>query len=71
MFIALSLLSTIFVMNQLVLINIFALLVWCFLSNLLILTLEMGELCHWPSIVGMLPHSHCGDEEDRSIGLSS
>ena len=26
---------------------------------------------HWPSIAGMSPQSHCGDEEDGRIGLSS
>ena len=31
----------------------------------------MLELCHWLSIVGLSPHSHCGDEEDGCIGLSS
>ena len=25
----------------------------------------------WPSIAGMSPQSHCGDEEDGRIGLSS
>ena len=25
----------------------------------------------WLSIAGMLPESHCGDEEDGRIGLSS
>ena len=28
-------------------------------------------LRHWPSIAGMSPQSHCGDEEDGRIGLSS
>ena len=54
-----------------VLINIFTLFAWCLLSTLLILTLVMHELCHWTSIPGMLPQSHCGDEEDGRIGLSS
>ena len=31
----------------------------------------MRELRHWPSIAGMLPQSHCGDEEDGRIGFSS
>ena len=26
---------------------------------------------HWPSIAGMSPQSHFGDEEDGRIGLSS
>ena len=30
-----------------------------------------GQLRHWPSIAGMLPQNHCGDEEDGRIGLSS
>ena len=30
-----------------------------------------NELRHWPSIAGMLPQNHCGDEEDGRIGLSS
>ena len=30
-----------------------------------------GELCHWQSIAGMSPQSHCGDEEGGRIGLSS
>ena len=29
------------------------------------------KLRHWPSIAGMSPQSHCGDEEDGRIGLSS
>ena len=29
------------------------------------------ELRHWLSIADMLPQSHCGDEEDGRIGLSS
>ena len=29
------------------------------------------RLRHWPSIAGMSPQSHCGDEEDGRIGLSS
>ena len=33
-----------------VLINIFTLLVWCLLSTLLVLTLTIRELRHWPSI---------------------
>ena len=33
-------------------------------------TLTMRELRHWPSIAGVLPQSHCGDE-DGCIGLSS
>ena len=52
-------------------INIFTLLAWCFLSTLLVITLTMRELCHWPSIAGMSPKSHCGDEEDGRIGLPS
>ena len=31
----------------------------------------MPELRHWPSIAGILSQSHCGDEEDGHIGLSS
>ena len=54
-----------------VLINIFMLLAYCFLRNLLGLTLTMRELRHWSSIVGMSPQSHCGDEEDGCIGFSS
>ena len=38
-----------------VLINIFTLLAYCLLSTLLVLTLTMRKLLHWPSIVGMLP----------------
>ena len=33
-------------------------------------TLTMRELRHWPSITGVLPQSHCGDD-DGCIGLSS
>ena len=40
-------------------------------GSLLVLTLTMRELRHWPSIAGMSPKSHCGDEEDGRIGLSS
>ena len=54
-----------------VLINIFMLLAQSLLSTLLVLTLTMRELRHWPSIAGMSPQSHCGDEEDGCIGLSS
>ena len=36
-----------------------------------VLTLTMRELRHWPSIAGMSPQSHCGDEEDGCIELSS
>ena len=31
----------------------------------------MCELRHWSAIAGMSPQSHCGDEEDGRIGLSS
>ena len=34
-------------------------------------SLTMRELRHWPSIAGMSPQSHCGDEEDGCIELSS
>ena len=44
---------------------------WRLLSTLLVLTLTMRELRHWPSIAGMSPQSHCGDEEDGRIELSS
>ena len=37
----------------------------------ILLTLTMHELCHWTSIAGMFLQSHCGDEEDGHIGLSS
>ena len=43
----------------------------CLLSTLLVLTRTMRELCQWPSVAGMSPQSHCGDEEDGHIGLSS
>ena len=36
-----------------------------------VLTLTMRELRHWPSIAGMSPQSHCVDEEDGCIELSS
>ena len=54
-----------------VLINVFTLLAQCLLSTLLVLVLKMCELRHRLSIVGMLPQSHCGNEEDGRIGLSS
>ena len=38
-----------------VLINIFMLLAYCLLSTLLVLTLTMCELHHWPSIAAMSP----------------
>ena len=38
-----------------VLINIFMLLAYCLLSTLLVLTLTMCELNHWPSIAAMSP----------------
>ena len=31
----------------------------------------MRELRHWLYIPNMLPQSHCDDEEDGRIGLSS
>ena len=34
---------------------------------LLVLTVTMRELCHWPSIAGMSPQSNCGDEEDGCV----
>ena len=37
----------------------------------ILLTLTIHELCHWTSIAGMFLQSHCGDEEDGHIGLSS
>ena len=39
--------------------------------SLLVLTLTTRELRHWPSIASMSPQSHCGDEEDGCIILSS
>ena len=54
-----------------VLINVIMLLAQCLLSTLLVLTLVMCELHHWPPIAGILPESHCSDEEDGRIGLSS
>ena len=54
-----------------ILINVFTLLAYCLLSTLLVLTITMRELRHWPSIAGMSPQSHCGDEEDWCIGFSS
>ena len=44
---------------------------FAFLSTLLVLALTMRELRHWPSIAGMSLQSHCGDEKDGNIGLSS
>ena len=35
------------------------------------LTLTMCELHHWASIASMLSQSHCVDEEDGHIALSS
>ena len=35
------------------------------------LTLTMHRLNHWSPIAGMSLQSHCGDEEDGCIGLSS
>ena len=52
-------------------INVFTLFALCLLSTLLVLTLTMRELHQWPSIANMSLQSHCGDEEDRCIGLSS
>ena len=54
-----------------VLINVFMLLAQCFFSTFLVLTLTMRELLHWPSLASMSPQSHCGDEEDGRIRLSS
>ena len=53
-----------------VLINLLTLLTQCLLSTLLVLTLTMHELRHWPFIAGMSPQSHCGNR-DGCIGLSS
>ena len=47
------------------------LLALCLLSTLLVLTLTMPELRHWPSIAGTSQQSHCGDKRDGRIGLSS
>ena len=33
--------------------------------------LTMRELRHWPSIAGLSPQNHCGDEEDGRIELYS
>ena len=38
------------------------------LAHMLILT--MRELRQWPSIAGMSPQSHCGDEEDIHKNIS-
>ena len=54
-----------------VLINAFMLLAKCLLSTLLVPTLIMRELRHWPSIAGMSSQSHCGDEDDGRSGLLS
>ena len=43
----------------------------CLLSTLLVLTLTMRQLRYWPSIAGIPPQGHCGDEENGRIGLSS
>ena len=53
-----------------VLINKFMPLAQCLLSTLFVLTLTTHELNHWPYTVGILPQSHCSDE-DRCTGLSS
>ena len=69
---AMCLLSTVCYEPISVLINIFTLLTWCLLSTLLVLTIR--GLCHWPSIAGISPESHCGDEEEEEYertGLSS
>ena len=71
MLLALCLLSTVCHEPISILINIFTHLTWCLLSTLLVLTIKMRELCHWLSIAGMSPQSHCGDKEDGRIGLSS
>ena len=53
-----------------VLIIIFMLLlVQCYLSTLLLLTLTVCELCHWPSEAGMSPQNHCGEEKEVRSGL--
>ena len=46
------------------------LLALCLFRTLLVLTVTMHELRHWPSIADMSPQSHCGDEDGRT-GLSS
>ena len=51
--------------------NVFTLQAWCLLSTRLVLKLTMGDLRHWPSIANMAPKSHCGDEEDVPVGMTS
>ena len=58
-------------MYTLFLFNIFMLLAYYLLSNLFVLTLKMCEIRHWLSIAGLSAQSHCGDEEEGHIGLSS
>ena len=36
----------------------------CLLSSLLVLTLTMQKLHHWPSIISMLSQGLCGNEDD-------
>ena len=43
----------------------------CLLTTLLVLTLTMRELRHWPSIANMSLQSHWGDEEAGCSGLTS
>ena len=50
-------------------INLFTHLAQCLLSSLLVLTLTMRELRHWPPIAGMSPRGHCGDEGDGQIQI--
>ena len=50
---------------------VFTLLAQYLFSTLLVLTLSVRELRHWPSRAGVSPQSHCGDEVDGRIGLSS
>ena len=51
-----------------VLINVFMLLAWYLLTTLLVLTLTIHKLRHWPSTTGISPQSHCGDEYDEYDG---
>ena len=44
-----------------VLINGFMLLAYCLLSTLLVVTLTMRELHHWPSIADMEPQRYSGE----------
>ena len=51
--------------------NVFTIFASCLLSTLLVLTLTVRELRHWPSEIGILSQNYSSDEKDGRTGSSS